>query len=102
MTVEDKASTSRRRTALSFFFRGFLIRLLYGALGVPFVTLMALVWQNFFGKEFPLGGLLLGVVMCLLVCVAGGVLDAATGKKRKIRLFHGPDSGRELNSRSVL
>lgn len=66
-------------TAKHAFARGFLIRVLYGALGL---LGMVLVRPSFLGEELQL--LVLSIGAYLLVCLAGGVADAVAGNRREL------------------
>jgi hypothetical protein len=82
MRIEDDASGASAVTGRSAFTRGFLVRLAYGSLGILAVIL---VRPDFLGEDLHL--LVWGVGAYLLVCLAGGVLDAAAGKPRRLQLL---------------
>ena len=66
-------------TAKHAFARGFLIRVLYGALGFAGVVL---VRPSFLGEELQL--LVWSIGAYLFVCLAGGVADAVARKRREL------------------
>lgn len=69
-------------SASSTFVKGFLLRLLYGSLAVPF-----LVWVHpeFLGKA--LFNLLTVYAAYTGLCLAGGLYDVSTCDTRRVQLF---------------
>jgi len=86
MIAEDEISTLPPTTAARAFFRGFLIRLLYGSPALPIMLLIRPDWLRENSRILLLGAL----PFYLFICLAGGAYDATSGNSRRIRLFQKP------------
>jgi hypothetical protein len=80
MTTENLTTESAPASPARIFWRGFLIRALYGVVGL---AIGALVRPDLVGtKRFLIGGLVYAAI-----CVIGGARDMKTGELARLRLF---------------
>lgn len=80
MNTEENLPAPLTKAAPNAFWRGVLLRLLYGTPGLP---VLALVAPSFFGEERR--KLVMALGLYLAICVAGGAHDAGAGIGRTIR-----------------
>jgi len=85
MLTESETTRLPPISTLGAFVKGFLIRLLYGSLAVPF---LAWLHPEFLGEAWL--RLLTTFALFSMICVAGGIYDASTRDTRRIRLFQRP------------
>ena len=85
MQTDDQTSYPAPISRSGSFLRGFLIRLVYGLLGI---LLIAFIRPDLFSEK--LTRILAPLSVYLLICLAGGAFDAATRPTREIKLFQKP------------
>jgi hypothetical protein len=85
MFTDQETSSLPPISAVGAFVKGFLIRLCYGSLALPFLVILK---PALFGERR--GALIGGFALYLLVCLAGGIYDVSTRATRRVRYFTMP------------